>query len=224
MIGEIQVRARVKVMMCFKLWFDEAWGLRHIFFGFSRCWICLQWFVCCACPFRSPTGDIVLVVVDVASIWISAPHNKLESFPTPPTHRHQRRHDRIFSYLMMTLDLQTAWSMCKNMIMRESRWFLWKDCIRNDTSSPSKNHTFISSLTSESEWYPIFGLSSQLMFTTKKVFWSHWISGSALCIPGSWSTQALVLRSWLNQLFDWQWLSIRYSHLSNKLFAFGIYS
>jgi hypothetical protein len=28
-------------------------------------------------PFQSPTGDVVLIVVDVAPIWISAPHNKL---------------------------------------------------------------------------------------------------------------------------------------------------
>ena len=32
----------------------------------------------CGVPsFRSPTGDVVLVVLDVAPIWISALHNKL---------------------------------------------------------------------------------------------------------------------------------------------------
>ena len=33
--------------------------------------------LCGACPFRSPTGDVVVVVVDVARIWTSAPHNEL---------------------------------------------------------------------------------------------------------------------------------------------------
>jgi hypothetical protein len=33
--------------------------------------------LCAARPFRSPTGDVVLVVADVAPIWISAPHNEL---------------------------------------------------------------------------------------------------------------------------------------------------
>jgi hypothetical protein len=33
--------------------------------------------LCGARPFRSPTGDVVLVVADVAPIWISAPHNAL---------------------------------------------------------------------------------------------------------------------------------------------------
>ena len=33
--------------------------------------------LCGACPFRSPTGDVVVVVVDVAPIWTSAPHNEL---------------------------------------------------------------------------------------------------------------------------------------------------